>query len=421
MRDEPLLAPPPDAPRVLKSWEEALGMVRAQSPDYQSTFDSVLRAEAQTRVALAAILPNGVAQGSFAHQLVTQNLVLSPGAPPSPYPPQDVWGVTATANWSVVDLHAYHALGTAKRNVAAFQADLADKRRTIAQAVVSAMLGTLAAERVAELNRVGLHAALERLALAQAKTRFGGGTELDIDRASQDVAAARALVISGDEALRQSREALGLALGSRVAIAAPGSLDLDHFEQTVATTCRMSEDLEKRADVVAARRRVEVAERTIDDVWLQFLPTFGLGSQLAWTSEPVYGPDTTLALEGLLTVPIWDGGARYGLLRDARAAADQARQSLAALRLQEIVNVEQSNRAIAVTRASRDVAQEQRDLAARVDLRTRQGYLHGLGTSLDLVISAQALRQAEISLVLLQFQAAQARVMAVLANAECAF
>jgi outer membrane protein TolC len=198
-------------------------MVRAQSPDYQSTFDSVLRAEAQTRIALAAILPNAVAQGSFTHQFVTQNLILEAGAPPSPYPPQDVWAVNGTANWSIVDPHAYHALGTARQAVGAYQADLADKRRTIAQAVVSAMLGTLAAERVADLNRVGLRAALERLALAQAKTRFGGGTELDIDRASQDVAAARALVITGDEALRQSRESLGLALGSKIAIAAPGS------------------------------------------------------------------------------------------------------------------------------------------------------------------------------------------------------
>src|SRR3984957_19650160 len=76
--DDPLLAPPPEAPRVLQSWDEALAMVRAQSPDYLSSYDSVLRAEAQTRVALAAILPTAVAQGTFAHQLVTQNLALAP-------------------------------------------------------------------------------------------------------------------------------------------------------------------------------------------------------------------------------------------------------------------------------------------------------------------------------------------------------
>ena len=364
--DDPQLAPPPPAPRALASWDEALQMVRAQSPDYRTTYDNVLRAEARTRVALAAILPTAVAQGTYTHQLMTVPLALAPGAPPQAYPPQDVWGITGTLSWSAIDPHGIHAYGTAKKNVTAYEADLTDKRRTIAVSVVSTMLGTLAAERVAELNRVGLRAALERLALAQVKTRIGGGTELDVDRASQDVAAARGLVITGDESLRQARESLGLALGSKTPLAAPGNLDLDRFERTVASTCRLSTDLERRADVIAARRRVEVADRTVDDVWLQFAPSFALGSLLAWSSEPVYPPATTWAIEGMLNVPIWDGGARYGYLRDARAAADQARQTLELLRLNEIVQVEQATRAVGVTRASRDVAKEQRDLAARV-------------------------------------------------------
>ena len=415
--DDPQLAPPPPPPRLVRSWDEALALVRAQSPDYHSTYDGVLRAEAQARVALAALLPSATAQGTFAHQLITQNIAVFA----TQYPEQDAWGVTGNATWSPFDVRAYHTLGTAKLNVGASRADLSEKRRVIAESVVSTMLATLAAERVAELNRVGLRAALERLAMAQAKTRFGGGTELDIDRVGQDVAAARALIIAGDEALRQARESLGLALGSRVAIGAPGSLDLDRFEATVASTCRINPDLERRADVQAALRRVELAKRTVDDVWLQFLPTLILGSAVSWTSEPVYGPPTTWALEGALNVPIWDGGARYGYLRDARAAADQAEQALATTRLNEIVAVERASRAVGVAKASRDVAQQQRDLARRVDVRTRQGYLRGVGTSLDLVVSAQALRQAEINVALLQFQTAEARVLAVLANADCLF
>ena len=69
--------------------------------------------------------------------------------------------------------------------------------------------------------------------------------------------------------------------------------------------------------------------------------------------------------------------------------------------------------------ATRDVAKTQRDLAKSIDGRTREGYLHGLGTSLDLVTSAQSLRQADLNLVILEFQVAEARANAVLANAEC--
>ena len=32
--DDPLLAPPPPAPRTIASWDEALTLIRAQSPDY---------------------------------------------------------------------------------------------------------------------------------------------------------------------------------------------------------------------------------------------------------------------------------------------------------------------------------------------------------------------------------------------------
>ncbi len=427
--DDPQLAPPPSPPQVLRSWADALATVRAQSPDFRTTYDNVLRAEALTRVALAALLPSATAQVTFTHQFFTDATVPGgsiPGAGSAPTTfavlPSNALGVNANASWSVVDLRALHALKTSKLAVGAAEMDLADKRRTLAESVVGTMLGTLAAERVAELNRVGLRAALERLSLAQAKTKFGGGTELEHrPAASQDVAAARALVISGDEALVQAREALGLALGSRVAVGAPGSLDLDQFEGTVAATCKINPDLERRADVQAAVRRVVLAKRSVDDVWLQFAPTLVLGSALAWTNTAIEVPPTTWAVEATVNVPIWDGGARYGYLRDARVAADQAEQALLQVRLNEIVAVEQASRAVGVAKASREVAQQQRDLASRVDMRTRQGYLHGLGTSLDLVVSAQALRQAEINLALLQFQAAQARVLAILANAECVY
>ncbi|HEY6462780.1 MAG TPA: TolC family protein, partial [Polyangiaceae bacterium] len=108
-------------------------------------------------------------------------------------------------------------------------------------------------------------------------------------------------------------------------------------------------------------------------------------------------------------------------MRDARAALEQARQSLVATRLAAVVASEQAQRSVTVYQHTRDVAREQRELAARIDQRTREGYARGLGTSLDLVISAQALRQADIDLAILEFQVNDARANAVLADAECTY
>lgn len=417
---DPMLAPLPDAPRPIASWDEALALIRARSPDYTSSRESVVRAEAQKRIALAAVLPVLTGQANYVHQFINERVAL-PGAPPFVTPPSDVFGLGATLAWSVLNPRSIYAQGTAERNIELARLSFEDRRRLIAEAVVTAMLSTLAGARVAELNRVGLRSALERLALTQARQQFGQGTALDVDRAQQDVEAARALIIASDEVLRQSREALGVALGSPVAVSFSADRDLDRFEEAVARTCKMNDEIEERPDVHAARLRVELAERGVRDAELELAPSVNVGSQLSYATQAVLAPNTTWSVQGTLVVPLYDGGARYGAMRDARAAMEQARQNLLSARLGAIVESVQAKRAVGVLRASREVAAQQRDLAERIDRRTRDGYAHGLGTSLDLVTSAQALRQAEINLALLDFQVGQAQANAVLTNAECIY
>jgi outer membrane protein TolC len=419
---DPMLAPPPSAPQQVKTWDEALALLRAHSPDYVSSYESVKRAEAQSRIALAAVLPVLSAQGSYVHQFFTESIALGP--PPAPAfvtPPPDTLAATGVLSWNVINPRAIYALGTADANIDVAKLAFSERRRTLALSVVNAMLSTLAASRVAELNRVGLRSSLERLALTQARLQFGQGTPLDVDRAEQDVAASRALLISGDESLRQTREALGAALGSPIPIAAPGDLSLDDFEAAVARTCKLNDDLERRPDVVAARLRAEIAERGVHDADLMFAPYVTASSQLSTANTAVLAPQTTWNAQAVLTIPLYDGGVRYGAMKDTEAALTQARQALAAARISAVVSAAQAARGVSVYEESRKVAQEQRDLAARIDQRTRDSYARGAGTSLDLVISAQSLRQAEINLVLLEVQEGQARASAVLTNAECVY
>jgi multidrug efflux system outer membrane protein len=416
---DPMLAPPAPAPRQIGSWEEALTLIRAQSPDYVTSAQGVRRAQAQKIIALAAVLPMLNGQLGYTHQFVTETVSLAGAQFVTPSP--DSWNVTGSASWSILNPRSLYAVGTADEGIDVAKLSFEDQRRQIATSVVDAMLSTLAAARVADLNRVGLRSALERLTLTHARLEFGQGTALDVDRAEQDVAASRAQLISGDESLRQAREALGSALGSPVAIAAPGGLDLEAFEVAVANTCHLNEDIERRPDVREALARVDVALRTVRDAELQFAPSLTVASQLNYSTEPVLAPMTTWSLGGFLNVPLFEGGARFGALKDSRAALEQARQALVTTRLSAIVGSAQALRAVGVLTDSRDVAKVQRDLSARIDQRTRDGYAHGLGTSLDLVISAQALRQAEINLALLEFQLAMGRANAVLVNAECAY
>lgn len=371
---DPLLTPPPEAPRKIASWDDALALIRTQSPDYISGYQSVLRAEAQKRIVLAAVLPVLTGQGSYTHQFYTAAFTIAgvlPSGATVPIslvsPPVNLWTVGAGLSWAVVDPRGIYQVGTASKNIDVAKLSFTDQRREIALSIVHSMLATLAAERVAEVNRVGLRSSLERLALTQARLKYGQGTALDVDRGLRDAESARRLIIAGDESLLEAREALGAALGSPIAISPPGGLDLDQFEAAVTRTCHQNDDIDRRPDVAAARGQVDIAERRVHEAELLFSPTLSVGSQFADNNVAVLGPTKTWDVQGVLNVPLYDGGARYGALRDARAAAEQARQNLVATRLNAIVGAAQAERLVGVRQAARDVSRRQVDLDKQID------------------------------------------------------
>jgi hypothetical protein len=74
---------------------------------------------------------------------------------------------------------------------------------------------------------------------------------------------------------------------------------------------------------------------------------------------------------------------------------------------------------VGVAEQARVVAAAARALAAETDRLTRVGYIEGQGTSLELVVAAAALREADITLALREFDLVKARVLAILALANC--
>lgn len=403
--DDPMLAPIAPAADVISSWNDAIVRIR-HAPDLLASAADVDRAAAQRRIALAAVLPTLFAVGEYQHAFRNQGI------------PPNTWSIAGVATWTL-DARAIHEVGTADAEIDLSRLSLAEQQRELVNAAVDAMLATLTAERISELDRSSLRAALDRHELTQTRLANAHGIELDVDRAQQDVESARAQLVQADEALRQTREALGVLVGSSIPIAAASGLEIEGFEKSIATTCRPTADIERRADVAEARQRVDIAERAITDAELRFAPTLGVSSQTTDANAVTFGPTSNWIVSATVTVPLYDGGVRDGAIRQARAERVQAQLALTQTRVAAIVDAARADRAVAVAVVTRDVAKRERDLAAQVDARVREGYAAGLGTSLDLVTSAQALRQAEIGLATAEFQVARARAGAVLAHAEC--
>ncbi|WP_394820860.1 TolC family protein [Pendulispora albinea] len=431
--NDPMLAPVPPAAKNVGSWEQALDMVRARSTDLRIAFDQVKAAEAQSRVALGSALPTLQGTGAATYNFLTKDQQQIAGL--------DVTGGTITPRFQSVESptrgpfltgslvaavpllspRAWYGIGTAHATEDFARLSVEDAKRTIALNVANSLIGVVTAERVAELNRIGFRSALERLELAQRRKQLGAATGLDVVRAQQDVESARATLVTGDESLRKTREALGLALGTGEPIGVEPSISLDGIEKSAGTACKPAGSIEERADIAAARQNVVRTERTITDAKYQYSPTITAQSTLSATSVDSNQQNPTWNIQAILSVPFYDGGIRDGQRRAAYAATDQAEQQLVAKRRAAEVDVARARRQVSVATDSRKVAADARQLAAELDRLTRAQYIEGEGTSLDLVIAGSGLRNADVNLALRDFELVQARIVSLLALANCPF
>jgi outer membrane protein TolC len=430
---DPMLVSVARAQIEIATWEDALGYVRSRSSDLKIALQEVQRAEAQQRVALAGALPSLTANGTYTRNLLFQDTTsqVPTGIDPATgnirttnvtttLPPQKDFATgTLFAVQPVLALRAWHAIGTASIATDAAKLSLDDTKRLIALGVANAIVGVVTAERVAELNRVGLLNSLQRLELTTRKQALGGATGLDVVRARQDVEASRATLVAGDEQVRQARESLGLALGVPEQVGVPPSVDISGLEAAARATCKPAPNVDERPDVAAAHTQVDLAHRAVNDVKYQFAPTVNLQSALGQTSIPGATPATTWNVQAVLSIPLFEGGARYGNLRVTQAQEAEAVERLQGTRRTALIQIEQARRGVSVAEERRRVSASARDLAADTDRLTRLAYQEGRGTSLELVDAARALRAAEIDLALRDFDVVNARVLAVLALATC--
>jgi outer membrane protein TolC len=429
--DDPMLAPPPPPKRVLQSWSEAVAFLRTRSTDLRIALDQVLMAEAQSRVALAQYLPQIAGSGYYAHQLVTHT-----AASPLPVlvgsglvvgevstltvPISNIWGGTLQAQQSILDVSALDRIGIDRLGEDASRLSVDDKKRALVLALGNQIVAVVTAERGAEINRIGLRVALEQRELVMRQQNLGGATLIDLVRADENAADARATLVTGDESLREAREALGLALGIAEETGVAPGVNVNGVAEEARSSCRPVQALDDRPDVAAARVELEVAKRNLRNVWYGFLPTVTAASTVSATSVvPVGYPNPTWSIQGLLSIPIWDGGARYGALRLTRATEDVAAQQLEALRRQGTLQVELAQRQLVVAELSDKVAREQRDLAAKNERLTQIAYLAGQGTSFELVTASEAHRQAELNLAFRDFEIVKSRLFAMLALSTC--
>ncbi len=439
--NDPMLAPVPPAGRIVGSWQEALSMLVVRSLDLRNAYDQIKVAEAMSRVALAATLPTLTGTGLGTHQFITHSVASGQegqsvqctsatncqSAVGTTVPTPNYLNGSVLLTQPLLAIEAWHAIGTAHVSEEAARLSSADLKRTLAISVGTDIVNVVTTERVAELNRVALRNALEQFELMRLKASHGAANALDVANIQQTVDTARGAIVTGDEALREAREALGLALGTPEQIGVPPSFSLNDLVTGAGTSCRVVDRLEARRDIAALRKLEEVAARNVTDVYEQFLPTLGAASSLATTTlNTGAAPNTTWSLQGILTIPLWDGGVRYGNLHNMQALLDEAKNATEAAERTATIAILQAKRGVEVAEDAERVAQKARDTDANIDRMTRAMYRTGGAalsepavTSLNVQLAAEALAAAEINYALKQAATLQAKLTFALTLSVC--
>lgn len=416
-----MLAPIPDARTSFGTWQEARQRLTSASTDLRRAEADLVRAEALWRQALAPLLPDARLTVGAAFDI--DNPDTAPGVSPQ-IDGRDTTSPVGTASLTVsqaiLDIASRRGRDAADVSRKGSQWSLLDVRRRVSQRLATALVAVVAAERVAELNRVGLGQALERAQLSQRTFELGRATELDVVRARQDVAVARSALIAGDEQLRGAREALGVAFGVDEQLGVQRSFKMDGILDELKSQCRPLGASELRADEEAAAASVESARLRTSQAKATKLPTLDLSSTLfAATTDPDFARIGSWSISAVLSVPLWEGGLRQAQVKERVALEADAQAVSEEVRRTARFEMTRARRAVSVAESLVTVATEARTLAERLDTMTRRSFEIGRATSLELVQSAVALRQAELALALRQFEWMQARLDALLTEARC--
>jgi outer membrane protein TolC len=310
-----------------------------------------------------------------------------------------------TLNVPLVSPSTWVKWSQARTNLMSTRAGNQDARRTVALLAARAYLAVIAQKRQLDINARAL--ATDHAHYDYAHTRLVGGVGNRVDdvRAAQQVASDEALLSASYTALARAREALGMLLGEDRPIDVFDDVDLPkiHADPTEAVAAR--------ADVVAARTRVQLAEQTKNQGWADYTPTL-LGQFMPFYQNPpsLTVPETGWQAMLVLTVPFFEGGIRWAQNKERAALLDEARSQYDALLRQT-----RSDIRIAVEEIGRaDEAMQSASSAARLarealDLANR-AYRAGATSNLEVIDAERRARDADSEAVIAEDTVRQARL-----------
>jgi len=289
------------------------------------------------------------------------------------------------------------AIDAAEATVLAGREALRNVEQTVLQSVIQAYSDVIRDQQIVGIREQSLQVLINQLQETQARFEVGLLTRTDVARGEAQVANARALLSSAQAQLQNSRAAYVTAVGQNPGELAsppplpglPGSVD-DAFR-----TAEGNNPALRRAQITEQASRYRVAQ-----VRAQRNPTVSLTTSLGYTGaiDPL-NLNRQISVSGVITQPLFTGGAVSSQIRAALEQNNSDRILIEQQRRTTVQAVAQAWNQLQAAQANIVSNQEQVRAATVAFEGAQEQYRVGLSTTLDVLLTQETLRTAQLALV----------------------
>ncbi len=404
-------AAPLAAPALADTIESALVQAYQNNPTLNSQRAAVRATDENVPVALSGYRPRVTVNASGGEQSLSSTSKTSgivPGTPTN-YLTQSGYNAPYGAGATITQT-LYNGFQTANRTRAAESQVFAARetlRATEQQVLLSAVtayMNLLRDSAILDLQRRNVEVLQEQLRQTRDRFNVGEVTRTDVAQSESSLAAGRSQVLSAQATYTASLATYRQVIGVDPGKLAPGT-PVDRFSPTKVTDA-IAVGSSSHPTVSTAQYNVDVAEQQVKVAEGALLPTISLQGNfqqnfMSQSSLNVYQSYTASVL-GQLSVPIYQGGAEYAAIRQAKETLGQKRIDLDTARDQVRQNVVQSWGQLDAAKANIEATQAQVTSSEIALNGVREEARVGQRTTLDVLNAQQVLVNARVALVTAQ-------------------
>jgi outer membrane protein len=313
------------------------------------------------------------------------------------------WTVGATATQTVFNgFQTGNRTRAAESQVSAAREGLRVMEQQILLAAATAYMDVLRDTANLEVQRTNVRVLEETLKQTRDRFNVGEVTRTDVAQAEAQLAAGQSAVAAAESTLNTSRAAYRQIVGTEPVNLQPGS-PVDRFSpRTLAVA--IDTGLVENPNVTSAMYGVDIAFLQVKINEGALFPNLTLQGNVQEASFPQLSivRQFTASVVGQLTVPIYQGGGEFSLIRQSKESLSQQRLSLDLVRNQTRQAVVQAWGQLQAAKAQIAAAQSQVTSSEVALNGVREEARVGQRTTLDVLNAQQALVNARVALVIAQ-------------------